>query len=275
MCRLAEVSPSGFYAWHKRSMLSRHAARDVELAARIREIFTEHRSRYGAPRVHQQLEREGYRTSRKRVARLMRVRQLRARRARRFVRTTQSVHAWPAAANVLNRRFDASKPNEAWVGDITYLRTREGWLYLAVLIDLYSRAIVGWATGATLERGLCIDALHAALKQHRPGPGLLHHTDRGVQYASDDYRSLLHQHGLEASMSRVGNCWDNAVAESFFATMKVELGEEIEDKSGAQIRPILFAYIEGYYNTLRLHSSLGYRTPREALLDHGMTTHRT
>ena len=271
MCRAAGVTAGGYYAWRKRR-LSPRAEREVALAVRVREIYGAHRGRYGAPRVHAQLQREGNRTSRKRVARLMQQRGLKGRRPRRYRRTTRSDHGRPVADNVLARRFNAERPNEVWVGDITYLETQQGWLYLAVLIDGCTRAVVGWATSDSLERGLCIDALQKALRKHQPPQGMIHHTDRGSQYASAQYREILAGRGLLASMSRAGNCWDNAVAESFFATLKTELGEDALLKTRDELKMLLFAYIEGYYHNDRLHSTLGYRTPREAALDHATTT---
>ena len=271
MCRAAGVSAAGFYAWGRRTPGPR-ALGEVALAARVREIYGAHRGRYGAPRVHAQLLREGHRVSRKRVARLMRHRGLVGRRPRRYRTTTQSKHGDRVAKNVLNRRFNADAPNKVWVGDITYLPTQEGWLYLAVLIDGCTRAVVGWATSDSLERGLCVQALQRALRQHPPPRGLIHHTDRGSQYTSDDYRALLACRGLRASMSRKGNCWDNAVAESFFATLKNELGEDASLKTRAELQRLLFAYIEGYYHHDRLHSTLGYRTPWEAMQDDATTT---
>ncbi len=246
---------------------------------RIREIYGEHRGRYGAPRVHAQLLREGHQTSRKRVARIMRLRGLRGKRPRRYKATTRSDHDHPVAENLLARRFDAERPDDAWVGDITYLPSTEGWLYLAVLIDVYSRAVVGWATSPSLETSLCVHALTNALQRRRPKRSLLHHSDRGVQYASKAYRAVLLKHGITPSMSRAGNCWDNAVAESFFATLKLELGNELKNRDRDELRRALFAFIEGYYNTRRLHSTLGYRTPREVqrradgdAMDVGMST---
>lgn len=271
MCRAACVSTGGFYAWRKRRMSPR-AEGELKLAVRVREIHGAHRGRYGAPRIHAQLLREGHRTSRKRVARLMRERGLKGRRPRRFRSTTQSKHGRPVAENILDRNFDPAAPHEVWVGDITYLPTEDGWLYLAVLIDLCTRAVVGWATSDSLDRGLCVEALKNALRRHRPPRGLVHHTDRGVQYTSAEYKALLATHGLTSSMSRKGNCWDNAVAESFFATLKIELGDEALGKTPAELNVILFAYIEGYYHAHRLHSTLGYRTPKEALLDDATTT---
>ncbi len=222
MCRQLGVSRSGYYAWRTRPQSAR-ASEDIELGARVLQVHLESHRRYGSPRVHKALAAEGRHVSRKRVVRLMKLRSLAARPLKRYVATTNSEHQLPLASNVLARRFDVEKINTAWAGDITYLATAEGWLYLAVIIDLYSRRVVGWATSDSLERTVCIEALRVALDARRPAPGLIHHSDRGVQYASSDYRDLLHQHGIVCSMSRRANCWDNAVAESFFSTLKTEL----------------------------------------------------
>ena len=259
-CRASGVSAGGFYAWSKRRISPREEG-EMKLAVRVREIHGAHRGRYGAPRIHAQLLREGHRTSRKRVARIMRQRGLKGRRPRQYRSTTQSKHGRPVAENVLDRRFEVAAPNDVWVGDITYLPTEHGWLYLAVLIDLFTREVVGWATSASLDRGVCVDALKSALQRHHPPRGLLHHTDRGVQYTSGEYTALLAAHGITPSMSRKGNCWDNAVAESFFATLKIELGDEALGKTAAELNVVLFAYIEGYYYAHRLHSTLGYQNP--------------
>jgi transposase InsO family protein len=264
MCHALRVSTAGYYAWKRRPLLSPRAERDLLLAVRITEIFREHRKRYGVPRIHAQLAREGIHVSAKRVGRIMRKRGMKALHPRRHRCTTDSSHKLPIAPNVLARNFAPGRPHRAWVGDITYLRTREGWLYLAVLIDIGSRAVVGWATGDSLEAELAIRTLQMALENHRPPRGIVHHTDRGSQYASKEYRALLSKHGIRCSMSRRANCWDNAVAESFFATVEKELQEDIPaTREIAHGR--VFAFIEGYYNRKRLHSSLGYRTPAEAL----------
>lgn len=262
MCRLLQVSRAGFYAWKGRPF-SEHWQRDVELGAGIREIHGASRGAYGSPRVHQELQKRGQRTSRKRVARIMRERGLRSRRRKRFRRTTDSQHAQPIAPNVLARRFDQRQTNRVWVADITYLWTREGWLYLAVVLDLASRMVVGWATADRIDRWLCLQALDMALRQRRPGRGLIHHSDRGSQYASDEYQRLLARHGLVPSMSRKGNCWDNAVAESFFGTLKTERLDHEDLETRAQARTALFEFIEGFYNRTRSHSALGYRSPAE------------
>jgi len=219
--------------------------------------------RYGSPRVHAVLAGQGVQISRKRVARLMREQGLCARRPRRFRKTTDSNHRFPIADNLLERSFEVDAPNTAWAGDITYIPTREGWLYLAILLDLYSRIVVGWAMRDDMERQLCLDALTMALTSRRPGRGLLHHTDRGSQYASHDYRAALDAKGLVCSMSRKGDCWDNAVAESFFKTLKTELVDDADFATRAQARRAIFEFIEVWYNRQRLHSHLDYRSPTE------------
>ncbi|MEI7771300.1 MAG: IS3 family transposase, partial [Chloroflexales bacterium] len=222
LCRVLGLARSGFYAWQKRP-LSAHAARDQELVRSIQTAFVASRQRYGSPRVHAELHAQGVRCARKRVARLMRQTLLVARQRRRRVCTTDSRHDQPVAPNLLARDFHAVAPDRVWVADITYVPTREGWLYLAVVLDLFARRVVGWATGLTLERALVLRALGNAIARRRPGPGLLHHSDRGAQYASGDYQELLTSRGMLSSMSRKGNCWDNAVMESFFSTLKTEL----------------------------------------------------
>jgi transposase InsO family protein len=262
MCRQLGVSRSGLYAWRKRPQ-SKRASEDVELGARVLELHLESQRRYGSPRVQKALAAEGRHVGRNRVSRLMRERGLAARPKPRFVVTTDSRHELPIAPNVLARRFDAEQLNTAWASDITYLATAEGWLYLAVIIDLCSRRVVGWATSETLERTVCIGALRAALDERRPPPGLIHHSDRGTQYASADYRDLLQQNGIVCSMSRRANCWDNAVAESFFSTLKTELVGGRVYRTREQARLAVFEYIECFYNRKRLHSSIGYRSPVE------------
>jgi transposase InsO family protein len=262
MCRLLGVSRSGYYAWRKRQP-SKRSKMDASLAARIVELHVESHRRYGSPRVHEALKAEGCGVSRKRVVRLMRERGLVARPKPRFCTTTNSDHDDPIAPNVLARHFETPRPNTAWASDITYLATAEGWLYLAIILDLYSRRVVGWAMGNSLERGLCLTALRMALETRRPAPGLVHHSDRGTQYASADYQQLLEDHGLVCSMSRRGNCWDNAVAESFFSTLKTELVGERVFKTRGEATQAVFEYVEAFYNQKRLHSSIGYRSPAD------------
>ena len=261
MCRALQVAPSGYYAWRTRPE-SRRSQEDRWLLREVKDVFMHSKARYGSPRVHHVLRDRGARCSRKRVARLMRQHDLRAKRARRFVpATTDSGHAFPVAENVLDRQFKAHVPNARWTADITYVWTREGWLYLAVVIDLYSRRVVGWSMQKRLRRSLVVDALRMALKTRRPGAGLLCHSDRGSQYASGEYQKLLRQAGCTCSMSRKGNCWDNAVAESFFSTLKCELVHDASFQTRSEARQALFEFIEVWYNRERLHSSLGYVSP--------------
>ena len=261
LCRTLQVSRAGFYAWHTRPPAPRTRA-DERLGLEIAAIHAESRQRYGSPRVHAELADRGCRTSRKRVARLMRGRGLAARRRRRFRVTTHSRHPFPIAPNVLARQFERAVPDQAWVTDITYIPTGEGWLYLAVIVDLCSRFAVGWAMSERVTDDLTLDALGMALARRRPAAGLMHHSDRGSQYASGDYQRLLAQHGIVCSMSRRGDCWDNAVAESFFATVKVELVHDAAWATRAAARTELFDYLELFYNGQRRHSALGYLSPR-------------
>jgi transposase InsO family protein len=260
LCRTLGGSPSGYYRWQRRGEGDR-AREDRRLEQRIVALHGETKGRYGTPRVERALRRQGISTSRKRVGRLRRELGLRAKAAKKYQATTDSRHPYPVAPNRLERRFVASKADRIWVGDITYLWTREGWLYLAIVLDTCSRRIVGWSVSESLERELAVSALEKALASRRPAPGLVHHTDRGSQYASGDYRDLVEQTGLVFSMSRKGDCWDNAMAESFFKTLKVELGSRFPSRQ--QARRELFEYIEGFYNTRRLHSGIGYRSPAE------------
>ena len=261
LCRVLGVARSGYYQWKKGSN-NRRAEQDATLSTQIQIIFRDSRRTYGSPRVHASLQAEGIRCSKKRRARLMRKNALVARRKRRSVHTTDSCHTEPIAANELARNFQTNAPNHVWVADVTYLPTREGWLYLAVVLDLYARRVVGWSMDATLERSLVMRALEAALKGRQPSAGLLHHSDRGSQYASSDYQTLLAQADIKPSMSRKGNCWDNAVMESFFASFKAEIGIESFD-SHAHARSCVFDYIERFYNRQRRHSTLAYLTPVE------------
>jgi putative transposase len=261
LCRTLGVSRPGFYASQARPPAPRHGA-DERLSLEIATIHAESRRRYGSPRIHAELGARGYRTSRKRVARLMRARGLAARRRRQFRVTTDSRHPFAIAPNVLARQFERATPDQAWVTDITYIPTGEGWLYLAVIVDLCSRFAVGWAMSDRITRDLTLTALEMALARRRPPLGLLHHSDRGSQYASGDYRRTLDRHGIVCSMSRRGDCWDNAVAESFFATLKVELVHDAAWATRATARAELFDYIEAFYNGQRRHSALGYLSPR-------------
>jgi putative transposase len=262
MCRVLRVSRSGFYAWHRRRPSAR-AKRREQLLARIRQVHQENRELYGSPRVHRALVIDGQALSRNTVAKLMREAKIRAKTKRRFVpRTTDSAHHKPVAENKLLRDFTAPAPNRKWLADITYVPTEQGWLYLAAVLDCFSRKIVGWSMADHLESDLPGAALDMALLQRRPrGANLLHHSDRGVQYASDDYQHLLSQHGIEPSMSGRGNCYDNAMMESFFATLKTELVHHENYATHATAKQSIFEYIEVFYNRKRLHSSLGYVSP--------------
>jgi putative transposase len=261
LCRCLRVTRSGFYAWQHRPV-SGHAVRDRQLRTLIRTSHESSRRSYGSPRVHADLHAQGIAISRKRVARLMRQDGLRARVRKRFHVTTMSDHDQPIAANVLARQFAAEHPNQRWVGDTTeFVIGSTAKLYLAAILDLYSRFVVGWAISAVNDRHLALRALDMALKRRCPQAGLLHHSDQGCTYASDDYRTRLARHGITCSMSRRGNCYDNAVMESWFSTVKSEAGARFE--SYAHAKEILFDYIEVFYNQRRRHSTLGQLSPAE------------
>lgn len=266
MCRLLAVSATGYYAWRKRGPSTRQLADEV-LMAHVRGAHVESDRRYGAPRVRGALQDHGIRTSQKRVARLMRTAGLVARPRRRYVVTTDSAHGEPVAPNLLARDFAvATSPadlNRVWVSDITYVPTQEGMLYLATVLDLGSRACIGWAMQDTLKETLTLEALDLALTTRRPAAGLIHHSDRGVHYASLAYRTRLAAQGIRQSMSRRGNCWDNAVAESFFATLEWELLMRHTWRTRAEARQAIFSYITTWYNPKRRHSRLGYLSPLE------------
>lgn len=261
MCHALDVSPSGYYRWRQQPTSERERE-NRRLGAEVRALFRASRETYGRPRMQRELRARGIRCGQTRVARLMRQHGLRAKKACRFRQTTRAATSHTQAPNVLNRVFNAVAPNTAWVGDITYLWTEEGWLYLAVVLDLYSRRVVGWATHTRLTDALAHAALQRALTERHVGSHLVHHTDRGSQYTSRRYQHLIRQHGLTVSMSRKGNCWDNAVVESFFATLKVELGERFASRDVATAA--LFDYIEIFYNRKRMHSSIGFISPAEA-----------
>ncbi len=259
LCRALEVSSSGFYAWCRRPE-SAHAQRDRQLRVVIRASHEASRGRYGSPRVHEDLIDAGARVSRKRVVRLMQAEGLQGRMRKRFKQTTMSEHDQPIAANVLAQDFVADAPNQRWVADTTeFVIGRSGKLYLAAVLDLYSRFLVGWAVSAVNDRYLVIKALETALQRRRPAEGLLHHSDQGSPYASADYQDVLARQGMTGSMSRRGNCYDNAVMESWFSTVKNELGEHFA--SGGEATQELFEYIEVFYNQRRRHSTLGYLSP--------------
>jgi putative transposase len=263
-CRVLEVSRSGYYAWRRRKP-SATAQRRAQLLARIREIHRRpHHANYGAPRVHRELLAQGCSCNPKTVENLMCKAGIRAATCRRFrVTTTDSRHPLPVAKNLLDRQFRPAARHRVWTMDITYIPTDEGWLYLALVEDLYSRKIVGWAMSASIDTALVAAALNMALVQERPGTGLLAHSDRGVQYASEGFQQILARHGIVCSMSRKANCWDNAPTESLVATLKKELVHQHRYATRDQARRSLFEYIEVFYNRQRLHSSLGYRTPAQ------------
>ena len=263
MCRVLRASKAGYYAWRQRDS-SQREKRDKEIAKSIREIHQRSRKTYGSPRIHRALRKKGVLCGRKRVARIMRELRVKGIQRKRFRRTTNSKHEHPIAPNVLNRQFDPQKiaaPDVAWAGDITYIWTSEGWLYLAVILDLFSRRVIGWSMRHSMEAELALDALQMAINQRRPASGIVHHTDRGVQYACGDYRKLLTKNKMICSMSRKGDCWDNAVSESFFASLKGELIERQVWETREQARAAVFEYIEVWYNRERLHSSLDYNSP--------------
>ena len=260
MCDVLGTSPSRYYAWERKQQ-SERARRDGELLAAIRRLFVKFRGRYGAPRLQRELVREGIRISLKRVARLMRENGLRAKGRRKYKYTTDSNHNLPVAPNLLSQDFHTPQPNTVWVSDITYVRTLEGWMYLAVIMDLFSRKIVGWSIAETMSASLVCNALDAAVALRRPGAGLIFHSDRGSQYASKAFRRRLWRHRMLQSMSAKGNCYDNAVAESFFATLKKELVRNHAFETRAAARSEIFEYIEVFYNRQRSHSFLHYQTP--------------
>lgn len=260
MCRVLGVSRSGYYDWQKRQP-SERSIRDKYLTTEIREIHKASRENYGTIKTWEALRTKGIACGRHRVARLRKVHGIESRRRKRFKVTTMSKSTEWIAPNRLNRHFHVSRPNKVWVGDVTFIATRTGWLYLAVLLDLYSRKVIGWSMSERNNKELVLDALNMALERRRPQTRVLHHTDRGCTYGSDDYRSKLVASGLMPSMSRKGDCYDNAVAESFFSTLKNELvyGQRFASRDHARLE--IFKFIEIYYNRQRLHQSLGYVTP--------------
>jgi putative transposase len=262
LCETLGVSFQGFYAWRSRPRSAQQQRRD-QLLVEIRAVHGEFKQRYGSPRIHAELRARGLACSENTVASLMRDNVIRAKTARKFRNTTDSNHPLPVADNLLDRQFAAQQPNQRWLGDITYIPTREGWLYLAAVEDLYSRMVVGWSMAENMESRLVVDALQMAVARRLPRAGLLAHSDRGSQYASEHYQFLLGKHGIECSMSGVGQCWDNAPMESFFATLKKELVHHEDYQTRADARLSIFEYIEAFYNPKRRHSSLGYLSPAE------------
>lgn len=260
LCRALKVSRSGFYASRKRPE-SEHAKEDRRLRVLCREAHERSRRNYGSVRVHKALKKRGVFVSRKRVCRLMKLDGIAGKRRRRWTRTTESVVGLPTALNLLNREFSPRQPNQCWAGDVTFLRTPYGFVYLAVIIDLFSRYVVGWCVSALNDANLVQAALRAALQRRCPPRGLLHHSDQGSTYTSENYQQLLDDNGIVCSMSRRGNCYDNAVVESFFGTFKTELAEDFE--SAADAKRQAFDYIEVFYNQQRMHSALGDQSPAE------------
>jgi transposase InsO family protein len=262
MCDTLAVSPAGYYAWRHRPVSPRRQRRD-DLTAQIRTVHAEVKARYGSPRVHAELVARGHGCCVNTVARLMRRAGIAAKTARKFRHTTDSSHGRPVAANVLDRQFDPGVANAAWVSDITFIPTREGWLYLAAVEDLYSRMVVGWAMAARMTSRLVVEALGMAVRRRLPGEDLVAHSDRGSQYASEHYQRLLATHGIACSMSRRADCWDNAPMESFFASLKKELVHHEDYHTREEAQASIFEYIEVFYNRQRRHSTLGYMSPAE------------
>src|SRR5918997_6364389 len=264
LCRVLGVSPAGFYAWRSRPESTRAVA-NRELLEHVQRLYAQHRGRYGSPRLHAALRAEGRGVSRGRVERLMRQHGIRAAASRRFRPvTTDSRHGLPVVPNLLEQCFEASAPNQVWLADLTYVPTGEGWLYLAAVLDLATRKIVGWAMRDHLRSELATAALLMAIQRQRPGPGLIHHSDRGSQYAAEAYAQQLALMGAKPSMSRTGCCYDNAPMQSFFHSLKVELVHQHRWTTREEARRDLFVYIESYYNRQRIHSALGYLTPEQA-----------
>jgi transposase InsO family protein len=262
MLRVLGVSASGYYVWKKNPGNGREKE-NLRLVTHIKAVHEESRKTYGSPRIHAELCSRGIRCGKNRVARLMRQKGIQARQKRKFKATTNSNHQLPVYENRLNRSFNVSSPNTSWAADITYIWTHEGWLYLAVILDLFSRKIIGWSMSERIEKQLVIDALLMALGQRRPAVGMLHHSDRGSQYASKEYQTLLRDAGISCSMSRKANCWDNAVSESFFSTLKREWVQGKRYRTRSDARGDIFYYIETWYNRKRRHSTLGYLSPAE------------
>lgn len=262
LCHVLGVSRSGFHAWCRRPRAARIRS-DAQLAAEVIAIHKRSRGTYGSPRVHAELRAKGFRVGKKRVERIMQENGIEARRKRRFRKTTDSKHDSPIAPNIVAREFEVESPNRVWATDVTAIWTLQGWLYLAAILDLYSRRVVAWSVSANNDTVLALAALRTALRARRPAAGLVHHSDRGSPYASSDYRAALAHHGLVASMSRKGDCWDNAVAESFFATLRAELVDHEQYATHETASRSIGDYIENFYNLERRHSFLGYINPIE------------
>ena len=262
MCKVLGVSQSGYFAWKDRPACRRQRD-DMVLLAHVRSAFSLSNETYGSPRMTRELQDQGLRVGRRRTARLMRENGLRARQKRRFKRTTDSLHAFPVAPNLIDQDFSADRPDEKWGADISYLWTREGWLYLAVVIDLFARRVVGWAVSDRLHKELALEALRKALAIRRPDAGLIHHSDRGSQYCSIDYQAELKRHGILISMSGKGNCFDNAMVETFFKTLKSELVWRTVFQTRAEARQSIGRYIDSFYNPVRRHSALNFVSPAQ------------
>jgi putative transposase len=260
MCQALDVSENGYSNWRKRGK-SKRKQEDEELTERIEEAYQQHGGKYGSPRIHASLKTQGIHCGRKRVARLMREKELYARRKRRKARTTNSQHAFPPAPNLLQRDFSADAPDKKWVADITFIETQEGWLYLSGVLETYSRKIVGWAMDQAHDATLVETALQMALVARQPAADLIHHSDRGSGYASHRYQALLQRYGIRARMSKTGDCYDNAMMESFWSTLKEEGCGNRRFATRREAKAAIFAYIEVYYNRRRIHSSLGYMSP--------------
>jgi transposase InsO family protein len=260
MCKALNVSPSGFYAWRSRPVSAREMA-NRELVKKIEAVYYDSYETYGSPRVYHELKSQGVPCSENRIARLMRLRGLVAKQVRRYKTTTKRNKKHPVAPNLLKRDFRADRPDHKWLTDITYIPTQEGWLYLAVILDLYNRGIVGWAKSERMTSDLTISAMKMAIRERRPGGGLIHHSDQGSQYTDGTYQALLRNHGIQASMNGVGTWYDNAPMESFFGTLKSELVHHRTYHTRDEARPDLFFYIEAFYNRRRRHSSLDYLSP--------------
>lgn len=260
MCQVLAVSRSGFYAWRKKPKSQRKLANE-QLIKEITHVYQQSGRIYGAVKVTKSLQSKGFKCGKNRVAKLMRQNNLYSKIKRKFKATTNSKHNYPVAKNVLNQEFNAQRPNQVWVADITYIATREGWLYLAAVLDLYSRQIVGWAMDSTMTKQLVIDALNQAIGRRRPPKGLIFHSDRGCQYASNEFQKILKKHHFVPSMSRKGNCYDNACMESFFHLLKTEWVYFENYRTRSQARQSIFQYVEIFYNRYRLHSKLGYISP--------------
>jgi len=262
MCRVLGVKSGSYYAWQSRPE-SKRDKENQQLMEEIKKIHKKSRGTYGSPRIHATLNKEGKIYGLNRVARLMNEAQIQATKRKKYIMTTDSKHSLPLADNYLNRVFEAENPNEVWLADITYIWTDEGWLYLAAVLDIYSRRIVGWSMADNMRVELTLTALEMAIEQRQPDAGLLHHSDRGSQYAATQYQALLKANEMNCSMSRKGNCWDNAPMESFFDTLKTELVYQQRYKTRAQARSTIFEYIESFYNRERIHSSIGYTSPEK------------